>query len=233
LPAELRGWLGWLLALEQDDPEAPEPPEAPAAPEPPEPPRATGDAQNSAVALLERLRATAPPRPRLVEAAAASSASGPAVRRLELLVDGVVRHASVAPDATLGQATARAVEEAGVPTDLVGTLNGWWRLEQDGKRWPATDPVAVLDAARPVSLTFVPNRIVTATVEVQGVAEPIRFQSPVGTAVPARSLLEHLRRWLGLPAGSWTLSADGKPLAPLQTLDDAGVSGPTTLVVSR
>lgn len=190
------------------------------------------DAQNAAVALLERLRATAPPRPRLPDGTA-TAAAGPAVRRLELIVDGVVRHASVAPDATFAQASVRVAEEAGLPTDLVGNLTGWWRLEQDGKRWSGSEPVSALDAARPVSLAFVANRIVLATVEIQGVAEPIRFQAPVGTAVPSRSLLEHLRRWLALPAGSWTLSADGVPLAPLQTLDDAGVTGPTSLVVSR
>ncbi len=211
---------------------SPAPAPEPAAPAPEAPRPVSADAQNSAVALLERLRATAPARPRLLEGAVAGP-SGPAVHRLDLLVGGMVRHATVPPDATLAQAAARAAEEAGIPTDLVGSITGWWRLEQDGKRWPGTDKVSVLDAARPVSLTFVPNRVITATLEIQGVAETIRFQAPVGTAIPVRSLLEHLRRWLGLPAGSWTLSADGKPLAPLQTLDDAGVSGPTTLVVSR
>jgi hypothetical protein len=210
------------------------PPRAPAPPAAPAP--VVEAPRTSASEVLERLRASAPPRPKLADplaAGATSGGSGPSERRLDLLVDGAVRSASVPVGATLAEAAARIATEAGFPTDLLGNLSGWWRLEQDGRRWAGSEPVGVLDAERPVNLAFVPNRIQNVTVEVRGLAEPMRFRAPVGTAVPVRSLLEHLRRWLSLPSAAWTLQVEGRTLAPLQILEEVEPGDATTLVVSR
>ncbi len=196
------------------------------------------DSHAAALALLDRLRKAAPPRPKLPDPAMTSAmprpgASAPKEHRLDLLVEGAVRSAAVPPESTLAEAAARIATDAGLPTDLTGALEGWWRLEQDGRRWPGTEGVGVLDPQRPVNLAFVANQVRTMTIEVRGLADPIRFRAPVGTAVPVRSLLEHLRRFLALPPADWILQVDGKALAPLQILDEIDAGDRTTLVVSR
>jgi hypothetical protein len=48
----------------------------------------------------------------------------------------------------------------------------------------------------------------------------MRFVAPVGQAIPARSLVAHLVRWLGLPGDGWELCVGDAVLAPLQVLAD-------------
>jgi len=108
----------------------------------------------------------------------------------------------------------------GTPTDLTGHLTGWFRLEQGGQHWSGDQTSEVLDPDSVVDLVFVQNRVVPVTFRIEGAGEPMRFQAPVGTAVPVRSLVAHLKSWLNLPAGNWSLLVGGKPLGPLQILED-------------
>lgn len=106
-----------------------------------------------------------------------------------------------------------------VRTDLTGRISGWYRLESGEERLPATMPAKEAPSGE-LSIVYVPNTLVHADIQVDGAPAPMRFVSPIGTAVPVVSLVDHLCAWMGLPAGTWTLHRDGAPLPAFLILDD-------------
>ena len=107
-----------------------------------------------------------------------------------------------------------------VRTDLAGRITGWYRLEDEGRRVPASWKLEKLDPQKTYHLQFVQNEVRHADIEVQGAAAPARFVAPVGIAVPAVTLVDHLAAWLELPPGDWGLEMDGRPLAAYEILAD-------------
>ena len=122
---------------------------------------------------------------------------------------------------------------AAPPTDLLGHATGWYRLEQDGKTWRGDQTVAVLDPEKIVKVAFVPNRSVLASIAIEGLPEVIKFQAPIGTAVPVRSLVWHLQSWLQLPEASWMLVRRGERLGAMQILEEFAPSDGVEVVLRR
>jgi hypothetical protein len=202
---------------------------APAAPAPAaEPPARHRD---DPAALLARLRADAPVRPRLrAEPTRSGGAAGVSV---SLLVEGVVRTVAVAPDGTVADLIGQLTLALGPPMDSLGRLEGAWRVERGGRRLPATTPLSELSLDTPLAVVCTPNEVRMVHVEVLGLADPIRFRAPMGAAVDARAIVQHLERLLGLPSAAWQVSMDGVRLDPRQTLAEAGWSEQPRVVVSR
>ena len=111
-------------------------------------------------------------------------------------------------------------------------ITGAYVLEQGGRRLPGDTPTQQLDPKAPAALVPAANRLVRLTIEVQE-DPPVRFQAMVGTAVPAHALVAHLRQWLRLPEGSWSLQVGDKTVLPLQLLEDFSPSEATRIVVRR
>jgi hypothetical protein len=106
-----------------------------------------------------------------------------------------------------------------VRADLTGRVSGWYRLRSGDTRLPA----AMLAKDAPegeLLIEHVPNSLVHADVHVEGASGPVRFVSPIGTAVPVLSLVDHLCAWLDLPAGAWQLHHGEQALASYLILDD-------------
>jgi hypothetical protein len=119
----------------------------------------------------------------------------------------------------LADAVGRLVDVlAAPPTDLMGGCAGWYRLAQGGQVWPGDATVAVLDPEQAVEMRFVPNRVLRATIVVPSAGA--RFEAPVGTAVPMRSLVGCLQRWLGLPDAPRVLYVNGRETGPLQIVEE-------------
>ena len=112
-----------------------------------------------------------------------------------------------------------------VRTDLCGALLGWWRFEQDGE---PLAPDALVGSVAPdldLVLCFVRNHQELAEIEVQTEAGVVRFFSPVGTAVPVATIIDHLAGRCGLGAGLWVLFDEGVALSPWAILSDRPASG--------
>ena len=120
---------------------------------------------------------------------------------------------------------------ADLPLDLSGHLRGWYRIEQSGEWFAGHETVDALDPDKPVALAFVRNRILPMTFEVPGIDPPARFQAPVGTAVPACSLVQCVEEMLGLAPGERDLYVEGEQLDPLQILEDFEPSAGQVVVV--
>ena len=101
-----------------------------------------------------------------------------------------------------------------VRTDLMGQLSGWYRLEQDGQRVPASAALETVDPQKPLVIRFVSNISSFADIAVIGGPAPVRFVAPIGTAVPVATLVDHLTAWLGLPDGRWRLHLGGRARSP-------------------
>jgi hypothetical protein len=106
-----------------------------------------------------------------------------------------------------------------VRTDLTGRVSGWYRLRHKGARLPASMPAKDAPDAE-LLIEHVPNQLVHADIHVEGAGGPVRFVSPVGTAVPVLSLVDHLCAWLDLPAGVWELHHAGAALPGFLILAD-------------
>jgi hypothetical protein len=68
---------------------------------------------------------------------------------------------------------------------------------------------------------------------VEGIDPPGRFQAPVGTAVPARSIVQHVVETMGLPDGEWGLFVADAQVEPLQILEDFEPAPGFRVVVKR
>lgn len=207
---------------------APEPP--PRAPEPPprvpEPPRPEPIAEEIPTQPRPPARPPADPAP-VVSSSVRDSGGATRARSDELVyfqiaIDGApAQRTRLKASEPLAETANRLVQALSAPPcDLAGHCTGWYRLTQGARRWRGNQTVAALDPDLPVELAFVPNRTVLVEFEIEGLAAPIRFQSPVGTAVPVRSLLAHLQRWLNLPPGTWGLFVNEEGLGPLQILEE-------------
>ena len=107
-----------------------------------------------------------------------------------------------------------------IRTDLTGRISGWYRLTLKDALVPPSRLLCELDVEAVYALRFVPNRIQHADIEIVGAAAPVRLIAPVGDAVPAGTLVDHLAAWLSLPAGAWGLEVDGQLLSPFAILAD-------------
>ena len=135
---------------------------------------------------------------------------------------------------TLAEAAHRLAHAlAPSPVDLAGNWLGWYRMEQGGYMYPGDQPITVLDPNLPVFLHLVPNRTVRTTLRVVGLPEEVRFQAPVGTAIPVRSLIAHLQRWLGLPDAEWRMDVGGFPLGAMQILEEFSPTDGLELTLRR
>lgn len=112
-----------------------------------------------------------------------------------------------------------------VRADLQGNISGWYRIERDGQIFPASRRLGELDAQQTYMLRFVPNQTVHADIDASAAGSPVRFVAPVGVAVPAVTLVDHLAAWLGLPAGDWMLEANGQLLGAYGIVHDV-LQGP-------
>jgi hypothetical protein len=93
---------------------------------------------------------------------------------------------------------------------------------------PGDAPVDGLEG--PLSLVWVPNATRVLTFEVRGEGDPVRFQSPVGMAVPAGLLLQHLCAWLDLPDAPWQLRVAERVLGPDRILAEVLTPGDVVVV---
>ncbi len=107
-----------------------------------------------------------------------------------------------------------------VRTDLTGRISGWYRLSLGAVPIEAAQRMADLDDKQTYTLRYVPNTIAHADIAVVGGAAPVRFVAPVGLAVPAVSLVDHLTAWLELPAGEWELHVGERRLSSYSILAD-------------
>ncbi len=214
--------------------------------------------QSAAAELLEKLRTTGSSRSRRrARTSAEPSAPAPhkAVEAVEtpdlerdLPTDMLVLRAAVDyspvtvviadPEVTLvvpGDRTAASLvfqvigDRGRVPVDMSGRITGWWRLHQQGR--PVLGTCSAVELKGPLTLGWVPNFPRLLTLEVRGPGEPVRFQSPVGIAVPSRWLVAHLVQWLSLSSLSWELVVGDTVVHPDQILDE--VLGDETVLVVR
>ncbi|MFT5679325.1 MAG: hypothetical protein ACI8RZ_000229 [Myxococcota bacterium] len=107
-----------------------------------------------------------------------------------------------------------------VRTDLTGRISGWYRLSLRETPVAPGQRMADLDDKQTYTLRHIPNTILHADISVIGGEAPVRFVAPVGLAVPAVSLIDHLAAWLSLPAGDWELLADDVALSNYSILAD-------------
>jgi len=153
---------------------------------------------------------------------------------LRVMIDGLApRREWLDGEMKIADCVSRLVQQHGtVPVDLTGRISAWYRAVQGGKKRLGSESVKDLDPGEVLVLARVRNRTVVATIEVQGLEDPIRFRAPVGTAIPVSWLVSHLREWLSLPDLSWTLSAKEEALLPLQILDELDPRDGLALVLS-
>ena len=121
-----------------------------------------------------------------------------------------------------------------VNLNLLGQVTSWARLEESGRRLNASTRLEDLDASQTFDVAWVEQAVHIVDLEVRGAAsEPIRFQVPVGSALPAGVVLQHLNTWLSLPDGHWKMTVDGQVLSSDMLLEECGLKDGSHLVVSR
>lgn len=195
-------------------PTPPAPPARVASPPPPEP-----DPEDTELEIGEpdEEPLTAPP-------------GAPSLGFLQVRVGA--RMVALPAEGDAGQAAAALVARVGPPTDLLGQLNGWWRLAEGGARLAPGDSLAGRAGAS-FEAVRVPARIVRAMIAVEGSEPSLQVETLVSTVVPAATLLEHLRSWLGLSGNDWSLYLGSSALSPMQILDDHDPRDGIRLVVKR
>lgn len=149
------------------------------------------------------------------------SLSGDVVRFLVELPDGASSWIRLSLGESLASSAARVADKAcPTPFDPTGRLAGWYRLVQGDSAWMGDTETRVLDPEIDTQLAFVPNRIFTARLLIDGAEdEPVELE--VGTAVHAQFLVSHLRQRFHLRARDWHLWAEeDRPLDRWQILDD-------------
>jgi hypothetical protein len=178
-------------------------------------------------------RRASPPKVSPPKQAAPQAPPAPAAdstHRFEL--DGAVRSVTVGPTEGAAELAHRIAGARLASTDLTGRITAWRRLAHGGVVQASNAKVAALDGAVPFTLVVVPNRELLLEVSVD-TKPTTRVRTPVGTAIPVRYLLDHLRAWLRLPEGDWVLEVDGRVVHRLQVLAELNVTEETTLVVRR
>jgi len=123
--------------------------------------------------------------------------------------------------ADVASAVARLVGNlVPAPTDLVGTLSGWYRLDTDDGPLAPDSRLSSVGKEATLTLRFVPNALQVVTLEIAHGEPRVRLRLPVGSAVPVVGLVDHLARWLSLPPGPWGLHVGDTPLDPYAILAD-------------
>ncbi len=126
--------------------------------------------------------------------------------------DGPPREIVLGASERVGDVAYRLGALYGVPMDLIGQATGFYRLGQGDRHPPSDETIDIFDPDAPLTLTLVPNRVIRVTVMIEDSNGSIKFDTPIGTAVPVGSLISHLQRWLGLSAGPRALWVGGKKL---------------------
>lgn len=106
------------------------------------------------------------------------------------------------------------------PVDGLGTLTGWYRLDGPDGPLSARSTLADVPAKAELRLRFVPAGPVSVDLVVAAPDGEQRLRTVLGRAVPLASVVDHLCRWLELPAGPWQLEQDGDSLGPHLVLHD-------------
>jgi serine/threonine protein kinase len=155
--------------------------------------------------LAAELEDAAPSDPSPSPVEPVSKAVGEQVRVQMEMPSGEVISTSLAAGQSVGAAISSMVGAVlPLPVDQTGSLQGWYRFEQDGDGVaPQTNIASV--ASRPLKLVSVPSdtRVVEVTVISKG--QDVRFSNPMSTVVLVSSLVAHLQRWLALPDAKWEL----------------------------
>jgi len=137
-----------------------------------------------------------------------------------------LRHTfGVNPDTKVADAVLSMVGDVvALPLDQMGGLQGWYRLEREGRPIDAMQSAIDL-TGRPTHLVWVESgsRVVEVCVRTGG--KEVRFSNPMSIAVPARSLVRFLADWLSLPDGDWVMAIDGQDLLDGSILADFSGSG--------
>jgi hypothetical protein len=137
------------------------------------------------------------------------------------LPDGRVTRARFPAAAPTAEAVSMLVGSvAPLLLDLTGALRAWYRLEADGALLPADRRMGELPADTELTLREVTNRHALVEVEILRPEAPIRFATPLGLAVPLRSLLVALEAWLGLPLRGYVASLNGQDIGLNDILAD-------------
>ena len=144
-------------------------------------------------------------------------------------LDGQTFTVQSVADCSIAALIARLIgSDLVLPVDQAGAIQGWYRLEVEGCHIDALQPVSSLrGASAKLVQVAASTRVVEVVVECTG--KNLRFSSPMNTAVPIQSLVDHLRRWRARPDGQWHLLWKDQALADHQILNDLGGSGVLTL----
>jgi hypothetical protein len=151
----------------------------------------------------------------------APSAGGGEDAVLQLIAPDGSRHSvPVCKGRSVAAVVAQTVgDSVPFPLDQTGALEGWYRLEVDGKR-VAPDLEATTLARQTCRLVWVPAATRLVEVCVNSGGKDVRFSNPMNTAVPVRSLVAHLQDWLALPPGDWCMHVGGRVLLGEMILND-------------
>ncbi len=116
---------------------------------------------------------------------------------------------------------------------LDGRAAGWYRLGPASGPLPPTTRLEQLDPEQLLLFHVIEGRILTLDIEVHTEPSVVRLRAPVGTAIPAASLMDSLAALLDLPPADWQLVLDGVPLEPFDLLDDRPLQSDSRLVARR
>jgi len=188
----------------------PAPPVEPAPADPAPPPAPVAASSGAALAFR-------PPDP--VPADVAKGAKK--VYRLRLASGGKERRFRLPVDQPVSEAVAKLVGMLlPLRTDGSGRLTGWYRFCQGAER-PAGNPsMEAFDDSKPLDLVLVPNELCTSRVTVELASGPVTLRLPLGTAVPASTIVDHVAGLVDLPSGRWVLGAGERTLESHEILAD-------------
>jgi hypothetical protein len=169
-----------------------------------------------------------PPPVRVDEARAVQRLVRGEELELSVALDGHRVSRSFGVELSVGEVAWKLGQELdGGGLDLLGHQSHGWQFEG----LEGTEKVAGLDPEAALTLRRVPGSVVRIDLEVKG-ERPFRFQAPVSTVVPARALVAHLVRWLGLrPDLPWHLWIDGDEVGGWELLADRSVGEGTPVVL--
>ena len=148
-------------------------------------------------------------------------------------LDGCAMQVWVAADTAADEVISIAVGSAlCLPVDQSGTIEGWYRLTQNGKLVPLETPARALTGSG-LGVRWIPAETRLVELTVTGGGKDVCFSSAMSTTVPVASLLRHLIRWLALSGSGWCLVAEGRVVGGHRILDDLLGKGVLALVLRQ